>query len=386
MSSRRELEREQRLLRHLDLEEVLEELGLEVLWRNGSDAYLLCPDPNHVEGNPSFHVCVEDVYDARGRAHIGWFNCWSHPGGDLRSRSFLELVARVRSDVWGEDRWPTEEEWGAAASWLRRKFVRGGDAQSDEDARMTPLRRRDAFRRQVDWRELLWPPNFPIRRARREFRDYLLRRGVSLERAEELDVRAVPSSGEVLRGVLRETAPGVLFPIWEGGKPVNWYVRSIFKVPSRVKGRYCPGLPFVKDAGIIWAPDGVDDTRPVALVEGIFDAERVRAVILRNPGLSFVPMSNVVAVLGGRIYPMQARRLRTVPAILHLADGDAGGLNLFETVEGELGRFTRLELRQMPERADPGDAPEDAILAALRPPEDVQLVSVRFRVPPRRTA
>jgi hypothetical protein len=45
MGRKRDLLRVQRLLRRVDMEEVLEDLGIEVMWVNGCDAYCMCPDP-----------------------------------------------------------------------------------------------------------------------------------------------------------------------------------------------------------------------------------------------------------------------------------------------------------------------------------------------------
>jgi len=373
--SQKDIQRTQRLLRRLDLEEVLADLDLVVAWKNGADVYFECPDPSHRESNPSFHVCVEDVTDAEGRPRLGWFNCWSHPGGPLKGLDFADLVARCRGGIW--DRGPREEERAAALSWLRAEYVRGDAAGGGEAALEDALRRRAAAVRPPDWRELTWPPNRPIAEARPEFRAYLERRGITAERAAELDLRAVHAAGDL--SCLSKTVPGILFAIREAGRSVNWYVRSIFKVPSKLKGRYCPGLPFVKDAGVLWAPDGIDASRPAALVEGIFDAERVRAVLLRNPGASPIPPGNVFAVLGGRIYPKQARRLRGVPFVMHVADGDEGGRSLWATLEENLSPWTRIEFRPLPAETDPGDAPEEALLEALRQPAERSRLEVRFR-------
>lgn len=375
----RDVERAQRLLRRLDLEEVLADLGLDYAGRAGADAYFCCPDPGHVEANPSFHVCVEDLTDEEGRSRLGWFHCWSHPGGPLKGLNFLDLVARVRGDLW--DRGPREEERVEAAAWLRAEFLRGNNG-SDDAALEGALRRRARAAEVPERAELVWPPNRPVAAARPEFRAYLERREITAERAAELDLRAVPAAGDV--ACLSKTVPGILFPIREEGAVVNWYVRSIFKVPSKVKGRYCPGLPFVKDAGVLWTTGELDFSRPAALVEGIYDAERVRAVLLRNPGASQVPPWNVVAVLGGRVYPKQARRLRGIPYVMHLADGDEGGRSLWATVEEHLAAWTRAEFRPLPDGTDPGDAPEAALLEALRPPEERRRLAVRFRVSTRR--
>jgi hypothetical protein len=378
--SARDVERTQRLLRRLDVMEVLEDLDLEIVRRNGADVYCLCPDPSHVESNPSFHICVEDITDSEGRERLGWFHCWSHPNEPLKGVNFLDLVARIRGNIW--DRWPTGAERVEAGTWLRTEYIRGNGEEGDASLEMA-LKRRERLVRVEEKAELVWPPNVPIERARPEFLRYLLKRDISLERAKELDLRAVSSAGDV--PCLLRTVPGILFPIKEGGKVVNWYVRSIFRVPSRVKGRYCPGIPFVKDAGIVWVTGGeVDLSKPVALVEGIYDAERVRTILLEHPGVSPIPAGNVLAVLGGRVYPNQARRIRGLPFLIHLADGDEGGRSLWRTVEEHLSNWTRPTFRPLPEGMDPGDAPVDLILEALRAPEERRFVELRFRSTGRR--
>jgi hypothetical protein len=48
-------------------------------------------------------------------------------------------------------------------------------------------------------------------------------------------------------------------------------------------------------------------------------------------------------------------------------------------VEEHLSSWTRPEFRPLPEGTDPGDAPEAALLEALRAPEERTRISIRFR-------
>ncbi len=213
-------------------------------------------------------------------------------------------------------------------------------------------------------RELVFPPARPVADADPRFRLYLERRGVTPERAAELGVLAVYRPGRELRAMLEETCPAVLFPINWRGRPRNWFARAIQRyAPKRAKGRYAP-VPLGR-SGILWAPDGLDPSAPVVLVEGVFDAERTRRVLLRG-GL-VAPPSNVAGVLGGRITPEQAAALRGHPAVIHLADGDAGGNTLSESIGAHLGDHLPVLVRGLPEGTDPDDAPEGAVLEALRP-------------------
>ncbi len=373
----REVVRVQRLLRRLDLESVLEEgLGLEILWRRGSDVYLECPDPKHLDANPSFHVCVEDVEDDLGRSRLGCYHCWSHPvEGGLSGRNFLNLAARIRFDLWeeedGDPIWPKEAQRVETAAWLRREFL--SEEVSNARVERAVVRRKKV---KVDEpRELIWPPSRPIAEASTRFAEYLESRKITSDRAEELGVRAVEGTGRRLCGALRETVPGVLFPIrWNGGE-ANWYLRGISRgLPSNSKGRYCPGLPLGKGAGILWAPDGVRVESPKVIVEGIFDAERVRGVA-REVGFD----CDVVAVLGGRLYSEQARWLRGSKFVLHLADGDEGGITLGRMVRKELESFSRVVVRVLPDGKDPADADEGLVRRLLRLPESLPRISVRFR-------
>lgn len=376
----RDLERTQRLLRLLDLEEVLEEgLGLAVLDRKGADLYFACPDPGHKDRNPSFHVCVEDVLDDEGRCRLGWFHCWSHPEDALRGLDLLDLVARVREGVWGEGdddrpRWPTEEQRTRARAWLRETYVRGAGADERAHRRNLVREARSEVRALEATGELVWPPGPPIESARAPFRDYLRRRGFSLERAAQLDVRAVSVPGDRLSRAIGGTCPGVLFPIYWEGRAANWFLRAIEPdVDPKHKGRYCPGTRLHR-AGILWAPDGVRPDVPTALVEGIFDAERVRRVVLAH-GLDH----QVVAVLGGRLVPEQARSLRGVRELIHVADGDAGGETLAETIKREMGPWCEVRSESMPPGRDPGDAEEADVLRALTPRPRPR-TTVRFRL------
>lgn len=372
----REVMRVQRLLRRLDLERVLEEgFGLEILWRRGSDVYLECPDPNHLDANPSFHVCVEDVEDDLGRSRLGCYHCWSHPmDGGLSGRNFLTLAAKVRFDLWededGDPIWPKEAQRAESAAWLRREFL-SEEASIDRIERIVDRRTKLEV---VEPRELIWPPSRSIVEAPLRFAEYLESREITLERSEELGVLAVENSGRRLRGALRETIPGVLFPIKWNGVEVNWYLRGISRgLKSSSKGRYCPGIPLGK-GGFFWAPDGVRVESPKVVVEGIFDAERVRT-IAREVGFD----CDVVAVLGGRLYPEQVKWLRGSKFILHLADGDEGGITLGKMVRKELEKFTRVFVRVLPDGKDPADADAGIVRSLLRPPESSSRVSIRFR-------
>jgi hypothetical protein len=368
--ARRDLERARRLLRRLDLVEVLEELGIEVLYFKGADAYAECPDPGHEDGNPSFHVCVEDVEDGGGESRLGAFNCWSHPGG-LAGSNLLSLIARVLLGIWGEDgdggeRFPRDDDRAVAAAWLRETFLDRDDGVDE----LTRLREAAIGRRRrvrsVEADEVGLPPGRPIAEADPRFRVYLAERGVSVERATELGVLAVERAVGTYRRTLERSVPGVLFPIFWDGRLVNWFLRSTRRnVEKGAKGRYAPH-PLGK-LGAMWLPDPVDVTRPLVTVEGVFDAERTRRIVRRRvPGH---PPGNVGAVLGGHLLPEQARRLRAFPLLIHLADGDRGGRTLSESIEAELGSHLRVLIRRLPPGTDPGDAPEEEVVEALRPPE-----------------
>lgn len=363
---KRELDRAQRLLRRVDLEEVLEGLGLEILYYKGADAYTECPDPSHEDENPSFHVCVEDVLDRDGEDRLGAFNCWSHPGEEwLSGANFLDLAARVLGKIWGDDedgnpRFPRDDDRDSAATWIRRNYI---GEEIDFEKLMKATHRRRSRDGRGD-RDLIFPPGRPIATADARFELYLERRGITPERAAELEVLAVYQPGRELSMMLGETVPAVLFPIKWKGEVRNWFARSILRyAPKKAKGRYAPVK--LGKAGILWAPDELDHANPVVLVEGIFDAERARRVLSGRELAT--PKSNVLAVLGGRITPEQARSLRGHPYIIHLADGDEGGKTLSDSVEKHLGEYTRVVVRNLPEGTDPDDAPEEAVVEALRP-------------------
>ncbi len=371
-SEAREAERTVRLLRRLDLEEVLADLGIDVIDEKGADVYAECPDPDHVDGNPSFHVCVEEVFDSDGRNRLGWFNCWSHDSGDgqgLRGLSFLDLVARVREGIW--DRWPTREERDAAAAFLRATYVRDRPAGAPEELAL--LARRRLRWREQELAELRFPPARPVAEADRIFRDYLRRRGFPLARAAELGVTGARRAGPCSN--LRNTVPAVLFPIRVEGEVVNWFARAVGRVEKRDKGRYAPGRP-IGSAGVFWDPDGADFAAPVALTEGLLDAERVRRVVADHPDLEVEPR-NVLAVLGGSLHRQQAARLRACPRVYLLGDGDRGGKHLLDTASALLGGVV-LDARTPP-GTDPDDAPLDALLRVLQPPDFGGGLGVRFR-------
>lgn len=359
-----------RLLRKIDLDEVLEELGLEVLWRKGPDAYLACPDPDHDDANPSFHVCLEDVEDTKGNSRLGWFNCWSHPSPGLAGQDFSELVARIRCSVWDER--ITEDQRKESIAWLRATFLRGEEQEGPKIEDLILRRRRRRLEQSSN--VLVWPPSRPVGEADERFGLYLSARGITPQRAVELALVAVTEPGDSLASCLGATVPAVLFPITREGNPVNWFARAIEPTESRFKGRYCPGVLLGK-SGVLWEPDGLPADKGLVIVEGIFDAERVRRVCLDHD-LPFV----CVAVLGGRLLPEQAKRLRHFRRYIHLADGDHGGETLAETIRNHLTtRNVRVETYRLPEGTDPADAPESEILAAIVRKKTAPSIQVRLK-------
>lgn len=366
----RDRERAQRLLRRVDLEDVLEALGVDVLYTKGADAYAECPDPGHDDENPSFHVCVEDVSDREGSDRLGAFNCWSHGEDGLAGSNFLDLAARILGEIWGEDddgnpRFPRDPDRDSAATWIRRNFL-GGETDFERLKSAAIRRRRPGGK---CGGKLVFPPSRPVADADVRFQLYLERRGVPLERATELGVVGVYQPGSELRSMLSETCPAVLFPIRLNGEVVNWFARSISRhCPKRAKGRYAPVK--LGKRGVLWAPGPVDPAETAVLVEGVFDAERVRRVLLRRD--LGIPPGNVMAVLSGYLLPEQARRLRAHPVVIHLADGDQGGKTLSESVDEQLGEYATVVVRELPAGTDPDDAPEEVVVDALRPARPVR--------------
>lgn len=317
------------LIRRVDLEEVLDELGILVLDRKGADACAQCPHPDHPDSDPSFHVCVEDVVDASGRGRLGWYHCWSHPDREMSGGDVTVLVAKVRSAAWGRD--PRPDEVREAVRWLE------GRAGVDPGA---ALRRRARQRRVVasgDGRRLVWPPVVRLSDAPPEFVSYLAGRGICASRAERLGAAAVLEAGDGLEGCLGPTIPGVLLPVRHMGEVVSWYVRSIDPgCPSRSKARYSPGAG-LQARGVMWSADEPVVGAPVVVVEGIFDADRVSRFVERH-GVGLEPR-NVLAALGGSLTEAQARRVRYLnpSRVLALGDGDAGGERLVSSVVSRVG-------------------------------------------------
>jgi 5S rRNA maturation endonuclease (ribonuclease M5) len=371
-SAKRDLERAQRLLRRVQVEEILEELGLEILYFKGPDAYTECPDPSHDDADPSFHVCCEDVEDRDG-SRLGAFNCWSHPGDGLGGGNLLNLIARVLFDIWGEDgdgeeRFPRDDDRSRAAAWVRTTFL--DREEGDPKARWEAAMGRRKRARVVDKGEVHLPPGRPIADADPRFQIYLEGRDIPLARATELGVIAIERAVGDYRRMLDHTVPGVLFPIHWDGALVNWFIRSTRRhVDKGAKGRYAP-VPLGK-LGVIWLPDKPDVTKPLVLVEGIFDAERTRRIV--RDRIPSAPPGNVGAVLSGHLLPEQARRLRSYPLVIHLADADKGGETLSESIKEQLDGFVQVAVRKLPKGTDPGDAPEDVVVEALlRPGEDAR--------------
>jgi hypothetical protein len=64
---------------------------------------------------------------------------------------------------------------------------------------------------------------------------------------------------------------------------------------------------------------------------------------------------------------------------MHVADGDAGGRTLTESIEEHLEDHTIVDPRPLPDGTDPDDAPRKALLAALKVPDERARVARRYR-------
>lgn len=356
VNKRRDIDRIQKLLRKIDLEEVLEDLGLEVIYNDGYNINLTCPDPNHDDNNPSFNVCINDTEDSKSK--LGWFNCWSHPLIDdenyMRGLNFVDLISRIRFDIW--DRWINEDERNLSKKWLRENYLKIKDSRT---IIKESIEKRKKYKNVVNNKNsrLLFPPSIEIEKSRDEFKNYIKKRGITLNRAKKLNMKAVTSPGQ-LYGTLRNTLPGVLFPIKWNNNIVSWYIRSIYKVQPKYKGRNCPGFE-LSNSGILWSPDGINE-KPTIIVEGIIDAERIRSICVKY-GFKF----NVISTLGCNMSYKQSISLRKIKNILHLADGDHAGIKLSKTIEKYLGNFSRIKIKNMPNGFDPGDVDEKYIVNIL---------------------
>lgn len=357
VNKRRDIDRVQKLLRKLDLEEVLEDgLGLEIEDNTGFNINLVCPDPDHDDSNPSFSVCIEDTEDSNSK--LGWFNCWSHPLIDdenyMRGLNFADLVAKVLFKIW--DRWPTEDERNLSKQWLRENYLVN---KTPKEIIKENIEKRKKYKNITANKnsQLIFPPSVKIEKSRDEFKNYIRSRGIKLDRAIKLDMKAVIRPGD-LYGTLKNTLPGVLFPIKWGGKTVSWYVRSIYKVRPKFKGRNCPGLE-LSTSGVLWAPDGIEE-KPTIIVEGIIDAERIRGICKKN---NF--RYNVISTLGCKLTYKQSISLRKVKNILHLADGDYAGKGLSRVIIKHLDKFSNIKVKNMPDDCDPGDVDESYITSIL---------------------
>lgn len=354
------------LLRRVAPDEILARLGWPAPEMRQGDGYYPCPDPSHVDEHPSFHIRLVDDIDSTGVPRIGRYNCWSHPHPGLSGMDFFRLVAHIRADAW--NRHVTAEERLDAMKWVRKEFL-GRDKESiGFEADLTRRLRREANQAQARG-ELTWPVEcIPMASADRQFIDYMEGRGIPLERAMALGALAIASYDPIMS--LKETVPAVMFPIKDmNGKVANWFARAINKVPSRYKGRYCPGMP-VGTAGLIWSPDKRDISKPVAICEGIFSSERARTA---SDEAGWYP-GNFVAALGGTLTAEQAKHLMLHPGVLVLADSGVAGAKFAAKVAERLGSLVPVWVKQCPDPTDPGNVPMDFLVDALRskPPIPLQ--------------
>lgn len=274
-----------------------------------------------IDRNPSFGIRIES-----GVPHAHCFSC-------LYSGNLYDLLSRLRFHLQHD----TEDrgiDLGAA--------MRALSGAEDETPPIRMGRDDDRPSREEPWPEE-WLHTFPraIDMPRSsEPREFLIRRGIDDDMAEEMDIRydgirhrvcwPLRDFGGRLRGLVGRILEG-----YEGGKYLNY-----------PRGQH-------RTADIWLGEESVDMDRPVLIVEGPTDLASVRRVA-----------GNTLAALSAGISQYKADRLKLAGRIVTLFDqGAAGDLGRDRLVK--LMPNTSILHAYLERSDDPGEAGEEELREVL---------------------
>ena len=291
----------------VDVPAVLRALGLEFEDRGEGELYARCPNPEHPDSNPSWHI--HSGSDSRN----GVFFCWSCKW----SGNIFTLVATVKGCAMGE-----------AARFVAehaREEVSIGEPAGPEDYERSlravepPEIGLEWKGRRIEARPVEWGS---------EAAEYLRRRMIGMAYVQKFSMLDWKERRRVI------------VPITRGGRMISWIARSyVGGKPKTLAPRNAPKR---------WELFGYDQLGfgpVVSICEGWADQIRLAQAGRPNP----------VALCGSRVSEQQAESLARFKRFEVWPDGDTAGEGLVRDLRAWLGRGREFVVFRVPDRKDPSD-------------------------------
>ncbi len=299
--------------------------------RRGRAVWALCPVPAHAaDSEPSWSI----VDDLGAEDHGEWY-CHGCQNGGGPARLVAMVLGIAGADV---------------RAWLAKHADPGAEGESPRPvAKILEVAPRLPS-------SLEWPVPGAIEPARWPeiaVRYWTSKRGLLLDLAVEVGAVATTSESPVSRSIV--------IPVHAFGALRSWTARSYVPgarrhmTPRREHGAQ-PELALWGEPSIAPGSPAVANGSAVLVCEGVFDA--LSLVALGYPA--------VVAVLGaGQVTPAKVAAICRTGKVVVCTDRDEAGEKAAAKIAATLARHARVERALPPEGHDFGDAPVEAIYAAV---------------------
>lgn len=303
-----------KIRRRVDIEDVLRRLRIEFK-RRDDDLYSVCPNPEHKDRDPSWHI-----RSVQGDMKNGVFNCWSCKwSGDIYS-----LVSKLRG-----------VDFAGAVAFVKasmREAATIAPAEISDDDYLQGMQ--PAEPPEIGF---FWPDE---RGVLRPFTPKPIR--FDSDCAVYLRSRWIGSQYVERHGLLDwQEKRRIIVPILRRGRMISWVARSYVGASPKT---FAP-----KGAPKRWEIFGLDlldhAIAEVNIVEGWVDQIR----------LSQIGVQNALAICGSTLTEPQVEEIVFARRVIVWMDGDKAGEVLAEDVAGWLGYERELMIVEMPEGKDPGD-------------------------------
>jgi DNA primase len=318
-------------LRHkIDVEDALHRLGVPVRRKLLGEITSLCPSPDHDDRSPSWSIVTNPQSEKFGRHNC--FSCGFK--GDLIT--LWKTVREIRS---------------RQVAYEEIKAIYGNNEEVNEYD--LGLDERDVIGSTTNVLKFVeMPYEFELVEEGSAHWNWFLSRGISEEMILKQRLGYCTDKDKRMPG-------WAMFPVFFGGDTVGYFGRSMIQK----KQLYSNGLPISQ----IWYNwDNVNlNKKEIFITEGIIDCLRVLSTGYVQ---SYRGHQNVVATLGNRIQLPRSTMLMSFDRIISVADGDAGGRVLEQSIMQNFDNHAQLLKVPLPEGTDPGDVDKSILRRGINSP------------------
>ena len=299
-------------IRNVDVEIVVQKLGIEYTKRDDFELYARCPNPDHADKKPSWHIHAE-----LGAHNNGLFHCWSckWSGNVFALIMTVKRISFVRALQFAEQ-CRKEISYETTCEVAAEEYERSlNGVEPGEVGLIWKGKKIQAVSIEINkdaWRYL---------RSRWIGSEYIERFGF-------LDWKE---------------GRRVIVPIFRDGRLISWIARSyVGSKPKTLAPQNAPKK---------WEIFGYDNvnvaTKAVTVAEGWVDVIRLMQIGRPNP----------IALCGSKITEYQAEFLSQFKSIEVWMDGDKAGEVLAKDAAAWLGRDRQIRVVPLPQGMDPGEYP-----------------------------